>query len=60
MWVEAEGVGLTELTEDMPGWQDLVQAVPKYLSGAMAEYEWWDRVISPTFELCWTQIWPGT
>lgn len=45
-----------EVNENMEGWNTLVKAVPIYLSGALTEAEWWDKVVWPTFELCFTTI----
>ena len=45
-----------ELNENMEGWSTLVKAVPIYLSGALTEEQWWDKVVWPTFELCFTTI----
>lgn len=45
-----------EVNENMEGWNTLVKAVPIYLSGALTEAEWWDKVVSPAFELCFTTI----
>ena len=45
-----------EVNENMEGWGTLVKAVPVYLSGALAEEQWWNKVVSPAFELCFTQI----
>ena len=47
-----------EVTENMDGWSQLVTAVPVHLSGALAQEEWWDKVVSPAFELCFTIIYP--
>ena len=45
-----------EVNENMEGWNTLVKAVPVYLSGALDEEEWWNKVVAPAFEPCFTKI----
>jgi hypothetical protein len=45
-----------EANENMEGWNTLVKAVPIYLSGALAEEQWWNNVVAPAFEFCFTTI----
>ena len=44
-----------EVNENMDGWDTLVKAVPVYLSAALAEEQWWNKVVSLTFEPCFTE-----
>jgi hypothetical protein len=46
------------VSEDMDGWSELVTAIPVYLPGALTQDGWWDKVVSPAFELCITKIYP--
>jgi hypothetical protein len=55
---ELNGTQTIEVWEEMKGWEALVDAVPVYLPGALSQKEWWERVVSPTFELCRTEIYP--
>jgi hypothetical protein len=45
-----------EVNEDLEGWNTLVEAVAIYLSGALTQGQWWNKVLWPTFELCFTTI----
>jgi hypothetical protein len=56
MVFELNNTETLEVNEEMEGWNTLVRAVPLYLSGALDEKEWWNKVISPAFELCFTEI----
>jgi hypothetical protein len=55
---ELNGAQATEVNEDMAGWPALIEALPVYLPGALPQQEWWDKVMIPAFELCWTQLYP--
>lgn len=58
MLFELNGTHILEVSEEMPGWAELVGVVPVYLPGALNQAEWWGAVVDPTFELCWTQLYP--
>lgn len=47
-----------ELNESMAGWENLVENLPKYLSGCMEFHEWFMTVAFPAFEMNMTQIYP--
>lgn len=47
-----------ELNEEMPGWSHLVEMIPQYLPGALAQDEWFTKVAFPAFKSCWTKIYP--
>ena len=47
---------LYEVTESMPGWNALIEALPRCLPGAPAPSEWWARVAQPPFAPCVTKI----
>ena len=53
---ELNGTHTVEVSEDMLGWKALVEAVPVYLRGALSQEEWFQKVASPAFELCLTDI----
>jgi hypothetical protein len=55
---ELNGKETIEVSENMEGWAALVDAVPVRLPGALRQEEWWDKVVSPTFEPCLTNIYP--
>jgi hypothetical protein len=55
MLFELNGTQTIEISEDMEGWSTVVEALPVHLPGAMAQNEWWQRVVSRTFETCWTK-----
>jgi hypothetical protein len=53
---ELNGTETIEVSEEMEGWAALVDVVPVYLAGALRQEEWWDKVVSPTFQPCLTNI----
>ena len=53
---ELNGAQTIEVSEEMLGWQALVDAVPHHLPGALAQEEWWAKVAFPAFALCLTEI----
>jgi hypothetical protein len=55
---ELNGTETMEVNEEMEGWTALVNAVPVYLSGALAQEEWWSKVAFPAFQTCLTEIYP--
>jgi hypothetical protein len=56
MVLELDDAESTEVNEEMPGWPALIEALPVYLPGALPQHEWWEKVMLPAFELCWTQL----
>jgi hypothetical protein len=56
---ELNGTHTLEVHEEMQGWKDLIDAIPRHLPGAMSQEQWWNKVVSPAFELCWTKIYPS-
>jgi hypothetical protein len=36
-------------TEDMPGWEGLVEVLPKWLPGFPMKTDWWEKIIQPPF-----------
>jgi hypothetical protein len=49
MVLEVSGSGALEVNEEMPGWQELVQALPTHLPGARLWDEWFGKVAFPAF-----------
>lgn len=41
--------GSLEVNEEMSGWKGLVEALPGYLPGCLAEHEWFQQVAFPAF-----------
>ncbi len=39
--------GVIEITEDIEGWDRLVEALPGYLPGMLAKAEWWGPLVQP-------------
>jgi hypothetical protein len=39
-----------EIHEEMMGWQDLIDSLPRRLKGCAPFEEWWPKVVSPAFE----------
>lgn len=58
MTLELNGAECAEVNEEMAGWSALIEALPVYLPGALPQYQWWQKVMLPAFELCWTQLYP--
>jgi hypothetical protein len=56
--LELNGRQYTELNEEMAGWSELIEALPVYLPGALPLHQWWEKVMFPAFERCWTQLYP--
>lgn len=56
--LELNGAECAEVNEEMAGWSTLIDALPAYLPGALPQHEWWDKVMLPAFEMCWTQLYP--
>jgi hypothetical protein len=52
--------GAIEINEQMPGWNKLVQALPKYLPGGRRYEEWFTQVAQPPFATNQTEIFRGT
>jgi len=50
MVLEVRGSHTLEINEEMPGWQELVQALPTYLPGARLWEEWFEKVAFPAFK----------
>jgi hypothetical protein len=40
---------LVVVTEDMPGWKELIEVLPKFLPGFPTEAHWWKKIIQPPF-----------
>ena len=55
---ELNHIETIELHESMQGWEALIASIPQNLSGALSQEQWWDKVVSPPFETCWTKIYP--
>ena len=53
---ELNGTQTIEVSEEMMGWQALVDAVPHHLPGALAQEEWWTKVAFPAFAPCITEV----
>jgi len=45
-----------ELNESMAGWENLIENLPKYLSGCIEFHDWFMMVAFPAFEMNLTQI----
>jgi len=48
--------GTIVVTEDMQGWDELVQQLPIRLPNALSFSEWWERVAQPPFALSLTTL----
>jgi len=48
--LELPGPSTVELNEEMVGWQDFVEALPQFLSGAKPFHQWFMEVAFPAFE----------
>ena len=48
-----------DIEEGVPGYRDLVSALPRKLHGCPTEDEWFPSVAFPPFEKQWTQLYPG-
>jgi hypothetical protein len=44
------------VTEEMEGWEALIDALPTYLPGALDKSDWWKRVALPPFATNWTTL----
>ena len=38
-----------EVDEEMEGWKELIEALPRLLPGTLNPSEWWDKVAHPAF-----------
>lgn len=45
-----------EVTEDEPGFNELITNLPNHLPGCQASEDWFTNVAVPAFETKWTQI----
>lgn len=54
--IEINKTETLELNENMIGWKSLIDAIPRYLAGALTEDEWFTKVAFPAFKPCQTQI----
>jgi hypothetical protein len=48
--------GCVEVGEDMEGWRTLIDTLPDYLPGILAERDWFEKVALPPFATNWTTL----
>ncbi|MGD0547185.1 MAG: hypothetical protein ABR991_05085 [Terracidiphilus sp.] len=44
------------VTENMEGWEAMIDALPSHLPGSMKRTDWWEKVVQPPFATNWTTL----